>query len=91
MVHLTQDQLFEQLEEVRSKIMVGGLYCHYKNPDHLYVVEFVGLLENSEEACVGYRAVYGKGILWVRTAEDFLMEVEVQDKRITRFVLLKEK
>lgn len=64
------------------------MYAHYKHPEKYYVVEFVGVLENSEEVCVGYRALYGKGILWVRQAKNFLEEVEVGRKKIKRFVLV---
>jgi len=42
-------------------------------------------LENSEEVCVGYRALYGKGILWVRTLENFLEGVEIDGKSVKRF------
>ncbi|OGC97544.1 hypothetical protein A2634_02150 [Candidatus Amesbacteria bacterium RIFCSPHIGHO2_01_FULL_48_32] len=61
------------------------MYYHYKHPEKYYVVEFVGVLENSEEVCVGYRALYGKGILWVRTLENFLEGVEIDGKSVKRF------
>ena len=89
----SEEQLRRGLEKAKKKVVVGGKYAHYKHPDRYYVVEFVGFLENSEEVCVGYRSLYGKGILWVRTLADFTAEVDlpaqagVDGKRVKRFSL----
>ncbi|OGM32528.1 hypothetical protein A2803_03145 [Candidatus Woesebacteria bacterium RIFCSPHIGHO2_01_FULL_44_21] len=62
----------KQTTKAKKEVEVGGIYYHYKNPDKFYVVESVGFLENTEELCVIYRALYGKGIVWVRTLDNFL-------------------
>ncbi len=85
MAHTSQEDLEQKLRDARKKIEVGALYTHYKTPDQKYIVEFVGILESSEEVCVGYRALYGDGILWVRTISNFLEEVERQNGPIYRF------
>jgi hypothetical protein len=85
MGHTSQKDLNEKIKKARKKVEVGGLYYHYKNSDRHYVVEFVGLLENTEGACVGYRSLYGKGILWVRTIEDFTSRVKYNGKTTSRF------
>ena len=90
MGHKTQEMLQDEVNGVLRKVKVGGLYAHYKHPEKYYVVEFVGVLENSEEVCVGYRALYDKGILWVRTLADFTAEVEFEGKRVKRFKLMEE-
>lgn len=85
MAHKEREELSQEISLALEKVKVGRLYYHYKNPDHLYVLEFVGCLESSEEVCVGYRALYGKGILWVRTVEDFTKEIEIDGQMIPRF------
>lgn len=57
----TLDTLDKQIAKAKKKVEVGGIYYHYKNPDKYYVVESIGCLENTEEVCVVYRALYGKG------------------------------
>ena len=89
MKHKTQEELQKEVSNALGKVKVGELYVHYKHPDKYYVVEFVGVLENFEEVCVGYRALYGKGILWVRTLKDFMAKVEVEGKRVKRFSYVK--
>jgi len=69
-------ELNKQNSRARKKVEVGGIYYHYKDPDKCYVVESVGFLENTEELCVIYRALYGKGIVWVRTLDNFLEKVD---------------
>ncbi len=82
----SQDQLQEKVDKAREEIDVGGLYVHFKSSDKFYVVESIGLLEASEEVCVVYRALYGKGLVWVRTVEDFCMKLEFEGKRVRRFL-----
>jgi hypothetical protein len=85
MAHTSQRELNKKIKEARKRVEVGGTYHHYKNPDKLYVVEFVGLLEAAEEVCVGYRPLYGKGIVWVRTLRDFTSRVETDKGKVARF------
>lgn len=89
MGHKSQAEIRKQINKISQQVMIGGRYVHYKNPRNLYMVEFVGCREDTEEVCVGYRALYGKGILWIRTAENFLSEVEKQGKTMKRFELVK--
>jgi len=90
MEHKTQDELQSELEKVKRRVGIGDLYYHYKHPEKYYVVEFVGFLESNEEVCVGYRSLYGKGILWVRMLADFTAEVEVNGEKVKRFQLVGE-
>ena len=85
MTKTSQKVLDDKIKQARKKVDVGGIYYHYKNPDKLYVVEFIGLLEATEEICVAYRALYGKGILWIRTLKDFIAKVETKDDKVARF------
>lgn len=83
MGHTSQEDLAKKIET--ANIKVGEKYYHFKNPNDLYTIEFVGLLENTEEVCVGYRGDYGKKLLWVRTISDFFSEKEIDGKKVKRF------
>lgn len=85
MSHTSQEALQKKIENALRRIKIGQLYYHYKNPKKLYVIEFIGLLEEREEICVGYRALYGPGLLWVRDLANFLTKVDVEGKKINRF------
>lgn len=51
----------------------GQLFRHYKGGE--YEIVATGFLEDSEAPCVIYRSLEKK-IVWVRTAKNFLEEVE---------------
>ena len=89
MAHKNQEQLILEIKEATERVRVGALYFHYKHPEELYIVESVGFFEETEEICVGYRALYGKGILWVRKMENFLEEVKVAGKKVRRFKMVR--
>lgn len=89
MAHKTQNEILKGIDKARKLIEVGGLYAHYKHPDQFYVIESVGCVEETEEPCVCYRALYGKGILWIRTLKNFLEKVEVDNKKVSRFSFVK--
>lgn len=82
-MHTSQEDLARKLKSV--DISVGDKYYHFKDPEKIYTIEFVGILENTEEVCVGYRAHYGKNLLWVRTVSDFIAEKEVDGKPVKKF------
>lgn len=87
--HKSHDDLQLQLDAAMQKVKLGGLYSHFKHPDMLYVLETMGFMEGSEEITVGYRSLYGKGILWFRSLTNFLEEVEVDGKKVKRFAIIK--
>jgi hypothetical protein len=65
-----------------------GIYEHYKG--NKYRVEGVALHSETLEEMVAYRALYGKGLLWVRPLDMFLEEVNVDGKVKPRFKLIEE-
>ena len=85
MAHKSEEEILIEVEKARKSVQVGALYFHYKHPEKYYVVEFVGVLEEAKEPCVAYRALYGKGILWVRTLKAFMEKIEVNGKKVSRF------
>lgn len=62
-----------------------GIYRHYKG--NLY--ELIDIANHSEtlEKMVLYRALYGKGELWVRPISMWDEIVEVDGKKVKRFEL----
>jgi hypothetical protein len=61
-----------------------GRYRHYKGGEY----RVLGLARHSEslEPLVVYQALYGEHGLWVRPAGMFAGEVEVDGRRVGRFV-----
>ena len=60
----------------------GQIFQHYKGGS--YEIVATGFLEDTEAPCVVYRS-YQKNIVWVRTAKNFLEEIEHDGKRVPRF------
>jgi len=60
-----------------------GVYQHYKGQYY----EIIGVAKHSEtlQELVVYRALYGEYGLWVRPAEMFCEQVEVDGKSVPRF------
>ena len=63
-----------------------GRYRHYKGQDY----EVLGTATHSEteEEFVVYRALYGERGLWIRPTAMFLEMVEVEGRRVARFLRL---
>lgn len=61
----------------------GDVYQHYKGGR--YEVVATGFLEDAETPCVVYRSLE-KHVVWVRTAKNFLENVEYNGKITPRFI-----
>ena len=57
-----------------NKIKIKGIYRHFKG--NYYIVDNLAKDCETQEDLVIYRALYGKGELWVRKLTDFLSEVD---------------
>lgn len=62
----------------------GQIFEHYKGGR--YEIAATGFLEDTEAPCVVYRSLE-KNIIWVRTAKNFLEEIEYQGQVRPRFRL----
>jgi len=78
-------KLTDDILMAKKKVKVGAHYYHFKNPDKLYLIEQIGLLEETEEVCVVYKALYGEKIVWIRTLENFLSKKETEKGEVVRF------
>lgn len=59
---------------MNRELVVHGVYRHFKGG--MYIVEDIGRDSETEELVVIYRALYGDGLLWVRSLKMFLSEVD---------------
>jgi len=69
-------------ESIKASIPLGK-YRHYKGNEY----EVIGIAAHSETLApmVVYRALYGEHGLWVRPANMWNEEVEVNGKKVKRF------
>ncbi len=65
-----------------------GKYRHFKGGE--YEVLYLGKDSESLEEVVVYRALYGKGEIWVRPAKMWTETVEREGKRIPRFTYISQ-
>lgn len=88
-MHKAQNVLIKELNEASSKVLVGGQYFHYKNPDNTYKVLQLAIMESDENVCVIYQAQYGEELIFVRPLSSWLEKVQWQEKTVKRFTLIK--
>lgn len=82
----TEDELSARLDDARTKVEIGALYQHYKGSE--YKVLDLAILENTEEACVIYQALYGKNFTFIRPVASWVEEVLVEGASTPRFSLI---
>lgn len=68
----TLDDLQKQVADAENKIKIGERYVHYRSREKQYEIVSIALLEESEEPCVVYRALYSPALTWVRPVSRFL-------------------
>ena len=72
-----------------QKRLIGREFRHFKG-NH-YRLEGVAKDSETLEEMVVYRALYGDGGLWVRTAKMFFETIERDGKLMKRFELVEDK
>jgi hypothetical protein len=82
---LSTTELSIVLKEAMKKVRIGGTYVHYRAPEKPYAVLHVGLLEETEEPCVIYQALYGDKLIWIRPLSKFLELVDANGEKVQRF------
>ncbi len=73
--------------ELDPRFQIQGKYRHYKGPEY----EVIDTVFHSEtqELMVLYRALYGQKNLWVRPFDMFNESIQIGDKKVKRFELIK--
>jgi hypothetical protein len=91
MGHISNIDLQAKIDTLSSKIIVGGRYVHWRNPDSVYEIISLALSEWDEEVVVVYRNL-DSGITWVRRVygEDgwFTKVTKGDDSIGPRFILI---
>lgn len=70
-----------------QRLEIGAKYKHYKGKNY----RLIGVAKHSEslEELVIYQQLYGKSKLWARPKKMFLETVEVEGKKVPRFIKIK--
>ena len=85
MDHKPQEQIIQEIQNAKLKIKIGAKYQHYKGTDKLYEVLGFATLESNNDLCVIYKALYGKHLTFLRPVNEWLEQVEWQNRIIPRF------
>ena len=86
MSHCSQDELTKTVNQANKLVKVGEIYRHYKDSNLKYEIKEIGIFEETEQPCVVYQALYGDKILWIRTLENFTEFIEIDRKKVRRFI-----
>ncbi len=86
-VHKSPEDIENELEMAKKKVVIGGMYSHYKNPEHLVKVIALGTQEATDKLCVIYRETANGNLIFVRDL-DVWLENPIKDT--PRFKLVKK-
>lgn len=87
--HLTHEELNAGLAEASAKVVIGGIYRHYKYPERKYFVEKLAIQEESQKVCVIYKDIASLSApSFVRDLDSWLDHVEWDGQKVPRFLLL---
>lgn len=84
-MHKDHKELEAELRSAAKKVVVGGIYVHFKNPRQTYKVLHIAITERDDKICVIYQAQYNESLIFVRPLSGWLGKVEWQDKTVDRF------
>ena len=84
-------QLHKELESAKKKVVIGGIYSHYKHPENTYKVLHFGFIEANDSVCVIYEATYDRELIFIRLLESWLEKVNCNGKKGLRFSLVSKK
>lgn len=83
-----QKTLYSTQVIMKIKKIPLGVYEHYKGKHY----KVIGVAKHSEtlKEFIVYQALYGEHDLWIRPFEMFLETVDIGNKKVKRFKLIKE-
>ncbi len=87
----SDDQLKVDIQSAGEKIVLGGVYQHYKCSDKQYKILGFATFEATNELCVIYKALYGAEFTFVRQVSIWLETVEWESKTVPRFSLVSDR
>ncbi len=85
MTHKPESALITSIEYYAQLIPVGSTFFHYKDPTKTYTVRSLVIIEADDSVGVVYQANYGQCITFVRPAEEWLEQIQVDGATVQRF------
>lgn len=86
MSHISHTVLNKNISDASKLIELGGIYKHYKFPDHDYQVLGFAIHEATEKVCVRYRNINSSDAPeFVRDLDSWLEKVEWNGAIVPRF------
>jgi hypothetical protein len=87
-MHSSEEALNQKLIDAEGDIIVGGVYAHYKDATKTYEVLLLSIAESDETPQVVYKALYGKGLTFVRSLSSWNDNIEINGRQVKRFTLV---
>ncbi len=84
--HTSEQVLIDKCIRSSADIEVGAVYYHYRNPQVLYKILYIGLLEATEEPCVIYQNMDNLKLIWVRAISSWQEPVMIDGRLNARFI-----
>lgn len=84
MEHRSSEFLEKAVDDALKKVVVGGVYTHFKDPEKKYRVVGIGIQEATDKVCVIYKAEYNKNLIFVRDLESWLEKPTEETERFIR-------
>ena len=85
MAHISEEELRKNLEQAAALVPVGGVYTHYRTPDHTYTIVGHAILEADDAIGIIYKANYGEGITFVRALTSWQERIDHNGVMVPRF------
>ncbi len=89
--HKNHDQFYQELNDAKQKVIIGGIYSHYKYPENTYRVTALGFTEATDEVCVIYQATYDPDLVFIRPVCSWLETPQWNGQKVPRFKLVSRK
>lgn len=86
-MHKSESVLNKELEDASHKVIVDGIYSHFKDHGKKYRAIGLGIQETTEKICVTYKAEYNGDLVFIRDLDSWLEKTEAD---VTRFSLAED-
>lgn len=84
----SQVELKQEMAEATSRVKIGGIYSHYKNPAHTYKVLDFAVNTEYGTIWVIYKSLYEERLTFLRSVDEWCEEVEKDGQTVKRFTLI---
>lgn len=88
MQHRSAEELKEELEEAKKKVVIGSRYSHFKDENSIYEIVDVVINEATEEPMVIYKDENGEKLTYARPLHSWDEIMEHDEQQIRRFTPL---